>query len=102
MQAGIAQVVERAVETRESLIRSQVPAPLTYPRSSTDEQRATNAMGVGSNPSEGATISTTTGVGRMWRVIVGHAGSTPAATQVAQSLHYDMSTSTQLRCGPDA
>lgn len=52
--AGIAQVAERAVETRESLIRSQVPAPQMYPRSSTDEQRATNATGVGSSPSEGA------------------------------------------------
>jgi hypothetical protein len=45
---------ERAVETREVLIRSQVPAPIVCPRSSTGpEQRDTNAMVGGSNPSEG-------------------------------------------------
>lgn len=85
IHAGVAQVVERAVETRESLIRSQVPAPSVYPRSSTDERRATNAMGGGSIPSEGANSSN-------WRRgpavegYRGQAGSNPAVRGESRSL----------------
>lgn len=78
MHAGIAQVVERAVETRESLIRSQVPAPKAYPRSSTDERRATNAMGGGSIPSEGAKVSNNRR-GPAVEGYRGQTGSNPAA-----------------------
>src|SRR5579864_5672271 len=75
MHAGMAQAVERAVEAREVLIRSQVPAPTTFPRSSTDRSSAlrTRRVGVQIPPR----VPRLNDVGRMQRVIVGKAGSNP-------------------------